>query len=78
MPLERKVSGIEQVHARIVVVTAKRFGTKRQEERVAFFPDHQKRWALLTDRGLEFRVQRDVACVILERIELDVLVAGPR
>jgi hypothetical protein len=57
-------------------VAPERLGAGRQEERVVAAPDRQQRRLVLAEIRLERRVQRHVARVVQEQVELDVVRAG--
>src|SRR5262245_63154515 len=67
---ERKVAGVEEVHVCVRYVAFERLGARRQEERVVLAPSCQKRRLVLAKIGLEFGIQRDVALVVAEQVEL--------
>src|SRR5215471_7602317 len=72
------MTGVEEMNLRIRVVTRERLGPGRQKERIVLPPDGQQRGSAFAEEGLEFRVERDIARVVEEEIELDFIVAGTR
>src|SRR5215470_15165385 len=77
MRFQREMAGVEELHFRLRIVPLERLGAGRQEEGVVLAPDGEDRWALSAKVLLELRVQRDVARVVQEQIELDFVVTGP-
>jgi hypothetical protein len=75
--LERKVACVEQLHLCVPVVALERFRTARKKKRIVLAPDGQQRWLLGAEVILEFGIQRHVAGVVQEKVELDLVVAGP-
>src|ERR1700747_3199866 len=76
--LERKVTGVEETHFGVRNVALERLRTRRQEEGVVPPPNCQKRRLVLAEIGLECRVERDVALVVSEEVELHLIGAGTR
>ena len=54
------------------------FGAGRQEERIVLAPHRQERRLVGAEIVLEGRIERDVALVVAEQIELHLVGAGPR
>src|SRR5262249_3744105 len=73
--LEGEVAGVEEPHDSVGKVTLERFGARRQEKRVVLAPSCQKRRLVLAKIGLEFGVQRDIALVVGEQVELHFISA---
>src|SRR6516164_4847595 len=57
------------------VIAPEGFCAGREEEGIVLAPDREKRPAG-ADKLLEFRIERDVALVVAEQIELDLVIAG--
>src|SRR5262245_60631881 len=74
--LEREVAGIEQVDFGLWIVAFEGFRASRQKERIVLAPHGKKRWPLCAKVLLEFGVERDVALVVAEQVELDLVIAG--
>src|SRR2546426_300537 len=72
------MAGVEEPYLSVVVVALERLGARRQEEGVVLAPYRQQRRPVRAEVFLERRVQRDIAGVIEEQVELDLVVAGPR
>src|SRR5262245_34774823 len=75
MRLEGEVAGVEEAHVSVWNVTLERLGARRQEKRVVLAPSCQKRRLVLAKIGLEFGIQRDVALVVAEKVELHFISA---
>src|SRR5258705_3207444 len=73
--LEGEVAGIEEAHVSVWNLTLERLGARRQEKRVVLAPSCQKRGLVLAKIGLEFGIQRDVALVVAEEVELHFISA---
>jgi hypothetical protein len=78
MRLERKVARIKEAHLRARDVAFERLRTRWQKERIVLTPHSQKRRLVLTKIALELGIQRDVALIISEEIELNFIGAGAR
>src|SRR5262249_56358450 len=76
--LQREMTGVVQVHFGIRDVPAIGLGPGRQEERVVPAPDGQQRRPPRREVAVELRIERHVARVVEEQIELDLVVTGPR
>ena len=70
------MAGVKEAHVSVWNVTLERLGARRQEERVVLAPSCQKRRLVLAKIGLEFGIQRDVAFVVPEEVELDFISTG--
>src|SRR2546422_679850 len=77
MRFQREVTGVVEVYFGVRVVALERLSPGRQKERVAFAPDRKHWRPLCTEVLLELRVERDVAGIVQEQIELDLIIAGP-
>src|SRR5262249_16223963 len=73
--LEGEVAGVEEAHVSAWNVTLERLGTRRQEKRIVLAPSRQKWRPMLAKIGLEFGIQRDVAPVVAEEVELHFISA---
>ena len=76
MVLEREVTRVEEFDGRVRVIAFEGIGAGRQEEGVVLAPDRQKTRFMRAEVFLEFRIERDVALVVAEEIELDLVSAG--
>src|SRR5215472_2836997 len=77
MRFQREVARLEEADHRAWNVALERFGARRQKERIVLAPHGEKRRPPRAEVFLEFRIQRDIAGVVEEQVELDVVVAGP-
>ena len=59
-------------------IAFERFGAGRQEERIVLAPDRQERRPMLTEVVLERRIERDIALVVAEQVQLHLVSAGAR
>src|SRR5260370_11171538 len=75
MRFEGEVSGVEEWDDGGGNVTLERLGAGRQEKRVVLSPSCQKRRLVLAKIGLKFGIERDVALVVAEEVELHVISA---
>ena len=71
---QSKVAGIDQVVLDRLEVALVRFGPGGGEDRVVFTPRDQHRRLMRTEIFLPFRVQRRVAAVVEEQVELNFVV----
>src|SRR5262249_12537670 len=77
MRLEREMAGVEEADDRAANVALEGLGTGRQEERIVLAPDRQQRWLMPAEILLERGVQRDIALVVADQVQLDVVGTGP-
>src|SRR5262245_14166262 len=75
MRFQREVTGIEEAHISVGHVPFECLGTGWQEEGIVLAPSCQKRRLVLAKIGLEFGIQRDVALVVAEEVELHFISA---
>src|SRR5262245_1148085 len=73
---QREVPRIEEADDHTRNIALERLGARRQEERVVPAPHRQERRPVRAEVLVELRVQCDVAGVIEEQVELDLVVAG--
>src|SRR5258708_25386062 len=64
------MAGVEGAQISVWNVAPERLGARRQKKRVGLAPSCQKRRLVLAKIGLEFGIQRDVALVVAEQVEL--------
>lgn len=76
--VESEVTGVEQMHfgRRHVVLIGGR--ACRREGRIVLSPDDEDRRLLLTKPRLPFRIRGDVGAVVVEKVGLNVRLAGSR
>src|SRR5580700_12315245 len=75
--LNRKVSGIEELHLRVRQVLLKGLGSGGNEERIVFAPDREQRRCGPAKIFLEFRIKLYVRRIIQKQIELNLFVSWP-
>src|SRR5262249_53856292 len=69
--LERKVAGIEEAHIGVRYVRFECLRPRRQEERVVLAP-HGQKWRIApTEITLKFGIEREVAFIVAQQIELN-------
>ncbi len=73
----REMPGVEEAHDRVRNVALERLGPLRQEERVVLAPHRQEGRLVGAEVLLEGRIERDVALVVPEQIELQLGRTGP-
>ena len=74
--LQGKVTGVEQVEIDILEIPLVGFGAFTGEDIVVLSPGNQRRWLVASKVGLPLGIQRRVGSVAVEKLDLDVLVAG--
>src|SRR5205823_5181791 len=77
MCFQREVAGVEETNGRTWNVAFEGLGTCWQEERIVLAPYRKERWLVLAEVFLEGRIQRDIALVVAEQVQLDLIGAGP-
>ena len=75
--LDRKMSGVEELHLRVGQVLSKGLCSRRNEERIVLAPDRKQRRFRLTEIFLEFRIKLYVRRIIQKQIELNLFVPRP-
>src|SRR6266481_9227936 len=70
MRFEREVPGVEKAEDRSRNVALECLRAGRQEERIVLAPHGEERRLVSAEIGLESRVERDVALVIAEQVQL--------
>src|ERR1700722_4800857 len=76
MGFQREMAGVEEAQSGAGNIALERFGARRQEERIVLAPHRQERRLVFAEIVLEGRIERDVALVVAEQIELYFV--GPR
>src|SRR5262245_28168142 len=76
MCFEREVPRVEEVDDRTRNIALERLGARRQEERIVLAPHREQRRPVRAEVLVELRVQSDIARVVEEQVELDLVVAG--
>src|SRR5262245_41693406 len=78
MRFQREVTRLEEADRSAWNVPLECLGARREEKRIVLAP-HGEQWRPpRAEVFLELRVQSDVAGVVKEEIELDLVVPGPR
>src|SRR5262249_10189634 len=67
---QREMPGVEEADNGVRDVALERLGARRQEERVVLAPHREERRLVSPEILLEGRVERDVALVVAEQVEL--------
>src|SRR5262249_13482363 len=77
MCLQREMPGVEKMDDSLRDVAPKRIGPLRQEERIVLPPQSEEGRLVRAEILLEGRVERDVALVVAEEVELQLGRARP-
>src|SRR5262245_1835615 len=77
MCFQREVARPEKADHCIGNVSLERLGARRQEERIVLAPHREERRPPRAEVLVERRVQRDIAGVVEEQVELDLVIARP-
>src|SRR5580698_6073801 len=78
MRLEREVTGLEEANDGVRHVPLEGQRTRRQEERIVPAPHRQKARLMGPEIALKSRIERNIALVIAEQIELHLIGARTR
>src|SRR5262249_37498412 len=78
MRFKGEVPGVKEMDHRGREIALERLGAGRKEEWVVLTPHREQRRPVGAEILVELRVQRDIAGVVEEQVELDLVVAGPR
>ena len=73
MGLEREMARVEVMDYGTGNIAPERLGTARQEKRVVLSPDCQETWLVSPEIVLEGRVKRDVALVVAQQVQLNLV-----
>src|SRR5215475_163633 len=76
MRFQCEMAGVEEADDRTGDVAFERLGTWREEERIVPAPERQEGWVVRSEVLLEGGVQRDVALVVAEQVQLDFIRTG--
>src|SRR5260370_38003877 len=76
MSLEREGARVEELDERTGNVASERLGPRRQEERIVLSPCRKEAWLVRPEIILESWVERDVALVVAEQVQLEFVGAG--
>src|SRR5215469_1100000 len=69
------MASVEEAHFGVGNVTPVRLGALWKEERIVLAPDREQRRAVGAEILLELRVQRNIACVVEKKVELNLIIA---
>ena len=78
MSLKRKVTGVEEMDFGIGNIAPEGLSTTRQEKRIIPSPHRQEPRLLRPEVILERWIERDVALVVVEQVQLDLVSAAAR
>src|SRR5262249_57948007 len=78
MRFEREVTRIEEADDRTRNIALKGLSTRRKKERIILAPYRQERRLVRAEVFLERGIQRDIALVVTEEVELNFISAGAR
>src|ERR1700681_2230563 len=76
--LQREMAGVKEADDRIGNVAPERLGAGRQKERIVLAPHREEGRLVRAEIVLESRIERDVALVVAEQVELDLVGTGAR
>ncbi len=76
LAFQRKMAGVEQMDFGVRVVVFEGLSAGRQEERIVLAPYREERGPPGPDVLLKFGIERDIALVVAEQIELDLVISG--
>src|SRR5271166_402751 len=75
--LQREMAGVKEADHGVGDIAFERLGARRQEERIVPAPHCEERRPVVAEVLLEGRIERDVALVVAEQVELQLGHAGP-
>src|SRR5262245_60400614 len=73
MGFEREVSRVAEMDPRSRIVASECLGPLRQEERIVLTPYREQPWLVRPEVALERRVERDIALVVAEQVQLNLV-----
>jgi hypothetical protein len=71
--LQREMSSVEKADLGVRQISFVGFCTGRQEKRVVLAPNRQQLRLVVTEIGLEGRIEGNVACLVEHQVELDLV-----
>src|SRR6185437_15425841 len=74
--LQGEMTAIEEPDDRLRNVALERLGPRRQEERIVLAPHGKQRRLVGAEIAVKTRIERDIALVVAQQIELDLVGAG--
>jgi hypothetical protein len=76
--LDCEVSSVKEMDLGVRIVAFESFGAGNQEKRIVLSPNGEQRWLSRSEIILELRVKCDVARIVQEKVELDLVIAWSR
>jgi hypothetical protein len=73
---EREVARFEEMDHGIGNIAPERLSTARQEKGIVLSPDREETWLVSPEVILERRVERDVALVVAQQVQLNLVGAS--
>src|SRR5580692_3968089 len=73
MRFQREVARVEEANLCVRNIALESLGARRQEERIVLSPHREKTRVIFAEVSLECRIQRDVALVVQEQIQLNLV-----
>jgi hypothetical protein len=70
---EREVARFEEMDHGIGNIAPERLSTARQEKGIVLSPDREETWLVSPEVILERRVERDVALVVAQQVQLNLV-----
>src|SRR5262249_61891833 len=77
MRLQREMPGVEKAHERFRNIAFEGLGARRQEEGIVLAPHREEGRLVGAEVRLEGRIERDIALVVAEQVELELVRARP-
>jgi len=78
MRLEREVAGIVKMHFRARHIALEGLCARRNEGLIILAPNEENRRAGAAEVFLDFGIERDIAAIVHQQIELNFIIARPR
>src|ERR1700733_10009768 len=75
---ECEVAGVEKPHHGVRYIALECFGAGRKKKRVVLSPGREEARLMGPEISLKFRIERDIAFVVAEQVELHLKRAGSR
>src|SRR5260221_7690383 len=73
--LERKVTGIQQMHLAVWQIVLERLCTAGSKDRIILAPHSQQRRLVLPEVLMPLRIERRIGAIVLEKGQLDLSIA---
>jgi hypothetical protein len=78
MRLKRDVAGIVKMHVGTRNIAPESLCTRRDEGLIVLAPNEENRWARAAEIFLDFGIERDIAAIVHQQIELNLIIVRPR